>query len=42
MASGVRGNLGLNARDLVAVEYKLALVCVLIRAPPTEDKIVLV
>ena len=42
MVSGVGGNLGVGARDLVAVEYKLVLVRVLIRAPPTEDKIVLV
>ena len=42
MVSGVGGNLGVGARDLVAVEYKLVLVRALIRAPPMEDKIVLV
>lgn len=42
MVSGVGGNLGEGARDLVAVEYKLVLVRALIRAPLMEDKIVLV
>lgn len=42
MVSGVGGNLGVGARDLVAVEYKLVLVRALIRAPLIEDKIVLV
>ena len=39
MVSGLPGNLGLNARDLVTVEFKHVLACALTRAPPMEGKI---
>ena len=42
MASGVNGNRGLNARDLVEVEYKLVLARALIPAQLMEEKNVLV
>lgn len=39
MVSGVSGSRGLNAHDLVAVEYKLELARVIIPAPPMEEVI---
>ena len=42
MASGVTGSLGLNAHDLVAVEFTRVLAHAVIQAPPMEEKIALV
>ena len=39
MVSGVSGSRGLNAHDLVAVEYKRELARVIIPAPPMEEVI---
>ena len=39
MVGGLPGNLGLNARDLVTVEFKHVLARALTRAPPMEGKI---
>ena len=39
MVSGVSGSGGLNAHDLVAVEYKRELARVIIPAPPMEEVI---
>ena len=39
MVSGASGSRGLNAPDLVAVEYKRELVRVIIPAPPMEEVI---
>lgn len=39
MVTGLPGNLGLNARDLVTVEFKHVLARALTRAPPMEGKI---
>ena len=42
MGDGVSGNRGLNARALVAAEFKHVLALALIPAPPMEEKIALV
>ena len=39
MVSGVSGSRGLNAHDLVTVEYKRELARVIIPAPPMEEVI---